>query len=104
MQQIWKTTKVCSYNSTYKNITESCISILVSGKLICLFNTLIAYNLTIRGICSNFRRISAVMEVPYYTTTIFPGARLVLDDKGVPVYQGMTSATFTVSHSELSMV
>ena len=36
------------------------------------------------------------MEVPYYTTTIYPGARLVLDDKGVPVYQGMTSATFTV--------
>ena len=42
------------------------------------------------------------MEVPYYTTTIYPGARLVLDDKGIPVYQGTTSATFTVSHSELS--
>jgi len=36
------------------------------------------------------------MEVPYYTTTIFPGARLVLDDKDIPVYQGMTPATFTV--------
>ena len=41
------------------------------------------------------------MEVPYYTTTIYPGARLVLDNKDIPVYQGTTSATFTVSHSEL---
>lgn len=52
---------------------------------------------------SIFRRISAVMEVPYYTTTIYPGARLVLDDKGLPVYQGMASATFTVSPGGLRM-
>ena len=42
------------------------------------------------------------MEVPYYTTTIYPGARLVLDDEGLPVYQGMTSATFTVRSGDLS--
>lgn len=41
------------------------------------------------------------MEVPYYTTTIYPGARLVLDDKGIPVYQGMTAATFTVRSGDL---
>lgn len=50
-----------------------------------------------------YRRISAIMEVPYYTTTVNPGARLVLNDKGVPVYQGMTSATFTVRLSDSSI-
>ena len=41
------------------------------------------------------------MEVPYYTTTVYPGARLVLDDKGIPVYQGMAQATFTVRPDDL---
>ena len=36
------------------------------------------------------------MKVPYYTTTTRPGARLVLDDQGLPVYQGLASPTFTV--------
>ena len=36
------------------------------------------------------------MKVPYYTTTTYPGARLVLDNQGLPVYQGLTDATFTV--------
>ncbi|XP_065913302.1 uncharacterized protein [Dysidea avara] len=43
-----------------------------------------------------YRKLSAVMKVPYYTTTTHPGARLVLDDQGLPVYQGLANATFTV--------
>ena len=41
------------------------------------------------------------MKVPYYTTTTYPGARLVLDDQGLPVYQGLASVTFTVRMKSL---
>ena len=36
------------------------------------------------------------MRVPYYTTTVLPGARLVLDSNGLPVYQGLADVRFTV--------
>ena len=37
------------------------------------------------------------MSVPYYTTTVLPGATLVLDSNGLPVYQGLADVRFTVS-------
>ena len=36
------------------------------------------------------------MRVPYYTTMVLPGARLVLDSNGLPVYQGLADVRFTV--------
>ena len=42
------------------------------------------------------RRIVGLMTVPIYTSTIFPGAHLVTNEQGLPVYQGSAEATFTV--------
>ena len=39
------------------------------------------------------------MQVPYYTSTPFPGAHLILDSNGLPVYQGQATAMFTVCKS-----
>ncbi|KAL5466810.1 hypothetical protein EMCRGX_G030960 [Ephydatia muelleri] len=43
-----------------------------------------------------FRFIRGYMQVPYYTSTPFPGAHLILDSNGLPVYQGQATAMFTV--------
>eukprot|EP00731_Ephydatia_muelleri_P026938 Em0018g1038a len=46
-----------------------------------------------------FRFIRGYMQVPYYTSTPFPGAHLILDSNGLPVYQGQATAMFTVCKS-----
>jgi hypothetical protein len=42
------------------------------------------------------REIQGTMWVPQYVNSPLPGAKLVLDANGIPVYQGMGTATFTV--------
>jgi hypothetical protein len=43
-----------------------------------------------------FRKIKGIMSAPMYTDSPFPGAKLVLDARGLPVYQAQTDVTFTV--------
>ena len=48
---------------------------------------------------SHDRRISGVMFVPFYLSSVLPGSYLIIDNAtGLPVYQGITDVTFTVSH------
>jgi len=43
-----------------------------------------------------YRLIEGEYTVPYYLTSMLPGSHLVLDENQRPVYQGETTATFTV--------
>jgi hypothetical protein len=48
-----------------------------------------------------FRKIKGIMSAPMYTDSPFPGAKLVLDARGLPVYQAQTDVTFTVCGTPL---
>ena len=50
------------------------------------------------------RKIVGIMSAPLYTNTPFPGAKLVLNNEGLPIYQGQTDVTFTVSFETGSTV
>eukprot|EP00117_Sycon_ciliatum_P036882 scpid29561/ scgid1398/ len=43
-----------------------------------------------------FRHIEGTFKVPYYTNKPGPGSHLVIDEKGLPVFQGVAEAEFEV--------
>ena len=77
---------------------QTLLSPSINSALTTLLSNVDDHDLVASSCLFIFRKLSVMMKVPYYTTTTYPGARLVLDDQGLPVYQGLASPTFTVRH------